>query len=406
MTEPSFAGRLRALREASGLSLRALARLTFYGKSYLHELETGAKIPTPQIARQLDRVLRANGELVAMAARPGVRRRDLVAAAGLAAALPHTLLSHGRQVGAATPARLAERTARLRRLDNYLGGADTRHAYAAEVESTTRLIRDGSYREAVGRQLLAILAEQAQLAGWAAFDAGVHDDAERLYRTSLAAAHEADDRALIGNGLALLGYQQLTLQGRSVDLADAARAAVGAAATSGVRALLHLRAAWSFANAGDADTADRYLGIGTTCLAETDGRPEPDWVYWVDGREGEIMTGRCWTVLHRPVRAIPVLERVLAGFDDTYARDKALYLTWLADAYLDANEVEMACDAVATALRLAGGVASIRPGQRVDTLLRRLEPHRALPCVVELRALAAEVATRPAPTAAATPDSP
>ncbi|MET7804788.1 helix-turn-helix domain-containing protein [Micromonospora chersina] len=60
MTEPSFAGRLRALREESGLSLRGLARLTFYGKSYLHELETGVKIPTPQIAQQLDRVLRAS----------------------------------------------------------------------------------------------------------------------------------------------------------------------------------------------------------------------------------------------------------------------------------------------------------------------------------------------------------
>ncbi|GGR96196.1 hypothetical protein GCM10010169_45910 [Micromonospora fulviviridis] len=405
MTEPSFACRLRALREESGLSLRGLARLTFYGKSYLHELETGAKAPTAQIAQQLDRVLRARGELVALAARPGVRRREFVAAAGLAAALPHTLLSHGRQVDAATPGRLAERTARLRRLDNYLGGADTRQAYAAEVESTSRLIRDGSYSEAVGRQLLAILAEQAQLAGWAAFDAGVHDEAERLYRTSLAAAREADDAPLIGNGLALLAYQQLTLHGRAVDLADAACTTVGVAATPGVRALLHLRAAWAFATAGDAGGADRHLGIGTRCLAEKDERPEPDWVYWVDRTESEVMTGRCWTALRRPVRAVPVLERVLAEFDDTYARDKALYLTWLADAYLDANEVEMACDAAATALRLAGGVASVRPGQRIDALLRRLEPHTLLPCVVELRAMTAEAATRPAPTAAPTPDS-
>lgn len=114
------------------------------------------------------------------------------------------------------------------------------------------------------------------------------------------------------------------------------------------------------------------------------------------------MTGRCWAVLHRPMRAIPALERALAEFDDTYARDKALYLSWLADAYFDANEVEQACATAVTAVRLAGGAGSIRPGQRLDSVLNRLEPHADLPCVVELRALAAEMSRRP-PTGPATP---
>ncbi|GIM87589.1 hypothetical protein Sar04_43250 [Salinispora arenicola] len=86
------------------------------------------------------------------AAGPSIGRRGFVIAAGLAAALPHTLLVHGRRVGAATPRQIAERTARLRRLDNYLGGADTHDLYAAEVHSITQLIKDGSYSEATGRQ--------------------------------------------------------------------------------------------------------------------------------------------------------------------------------------------------------------------------------------------------------------
>lgn len=97
------------------------------------------------------------------------------------------------------------------------------------------------------------------------------------------------------------------------------------------------------------------------------------------------MTGRCWTVLHRPIRAIPVLERALGTYCDTQARDKALYLSWLADAYLDANEIEQAC-AAGSAVRLASGVGSIRPGQRLDAFLHRLEPHAEMPCVVELQA--------------------
>ncbi|MFG1902555.1 helix-turn-helix domain-containing protein [Micromonospora carbonacea] len=404
MTEQSFAARLRQLRHERGLSLRGLAKLTYHGKSYLHELETGAKAPSPLVARRLDDALRAMGELVALAgSRPGLRRRDLVAA-GLAAALPQSLLTHGRRIGAAAPARLLERTARLRRLDNHLGGADTYHLYAAEVDATARLVREGSYRDDTGRQLLAVLAEQAQLAGWSAFDAGRHDDAERLYRLSLSAAHDADDAALAGNGLAFLACQQLALTGQATDTATAACERAGTTATPRVRALLHLRAAWAHALAGDNGATHRHLDLGTACLAEHDGRAEPDWVYWVDAAEGEIMTGRCWAVLHRPVRAVPVLERALLRFDDTYARDKALYLSWLADAYLDANEIEQACATAVLAARLSVDVGSPRPGQRLEAVLNRLSPHAALPCVVELSALVAEAAKRP-PTAPPTPDS-
>ncbi|NBE85092.1 helix-turn-helix domain-containing protein [Micromonospora rubida] len=403
MTDLSFADRLRQIRADKNLSLRALAKIAHYGKSYLHELETGAKTPTPQVAQRLDKILETDGDLAALAAgQRGLRRREFVAAAGLAATLPHTLLAHGRRVGAATPGRLAARTARLRRLDNHLGGADTHRLYAAEVDATTRLVQDGAYDEPTGRQLLAVLGEQAQLAGWAAFDAGNHRDADRLYRLSLAAARDAEDASLTANGMAFLAYQQLALGGQATDTAAAA-CDTAAAATPGVRALLHLRTAWAYAVAGDAGATDRHLGIGTTCLTGHDDRPDPDWVYWVDHTEGEIMTGRCWSVLHRPVRAIPVLDRALAGFDDTCVRDKALYLSWLADAYLDANEVEQACSTAALAVRLAGDIGSIRPGQRLDAVVARLDPYAHLPCVIELRELATEVSKRPPLTGPATP---
>ncbi len=394
MSDLSFSERMRQLRQDRGISLRGLARRTFYGKTYLHELETGVKPPTKAVAQRVDDALGAEGELMALTAGgPAIGRRGFViAAAGLAAALPHTLLSHGRRVGAATPGQIAERTARLRRLDSYLGGADTHDLYAAEVRSTTQLIKDGSYSEATGQQLLAVLAEQAQLAGWAAFDAGRHSDADRLYRTSLAAARDADNPPLTGNALAFLAYQQLDL-GRPATATAAASCAEANTATPGVRALLNLRAGWAYAVTGDAAQTQQHLDQGTAYLAEHDDRPEPDWVWWVDRVEGDIMAGRCWTVLNRPLRAIPGLERALAGFDDTQARDKSLYLSWLADAYLDANEVEQACATASVVARLAAGVGSIRPGQRLHEILGRLEPHAALPCVAELRSLASEMPT-------------
>ncbi len=65
------------------------------------------------------------------------------------------------------------------------------------------------------------------------------------------------------------------------------------------------------------------------------------------------------------MRAIAALEPVLATFPDTHARDKALYLTWLADAYLDVNEVKQAC-------------------LIADRAFRRLAPNAAIPAVAEL----------------------
>jgi hypothetical protein len=101
-------------------------------------------------------------------------------------------------------------------------------------------------------------------------------------------------------------------------------------------------------------------------------------VWWVDEAEIDIMAGRCWTELRRPLRAVPVLEAVLAGFDDTCARDKAPYLTWLATSYVQAHEVEQA----ATTLRRArachrGGVVPAARANHVRGAEARTSPRCA-----------------------------
>ncbi|WP_326677709.1 tetratricopeptide repeat protein [Streptomyces sp. NBC_01237] len=87
------------------------------------------------------------------------------------------------------------------------------------------------------------------------------------------------------------------------------------------------------------------------------------------------MTGRCWTELGRPLRAVPVLADALGRYPDDHARDKSLYLSWLADAYFTASEIEQAAETVDRALALAHGIASTRPRQRIAPLLDRLRPH-------------------------------
>jgi tetratricopeptide (TPR) repeat protein len=317
-----------------------------------------------------------------------VLRRDFLGSAviaGLTTGLPQlTQVDAGRRVGSDVVALLRQRTARLRRLDDILGGADTFQVYAAELDATTALLKQASYTQATGRDLLAIAAEQAQQAGWAAFDAGRHADAERLYSTSLTAANDASDRSLVGNSLAYLSYQLASTERSGIDAATASCDTAGDRAPGAVRALLFGRLAWAYAVVGDARGTDTALAHAEEAVTSDDGRAVPGWAQWMDHTQAEIVAGRCWTELHRPLRAVPVLESALAAYDDFHARDKSLYLTWLADSYIDAAEIEQAASVMNRVLDLSAGIGSVRPHQRAVTVIRRLASHRDLPLVADL----------------------
>lgn len=343
--------------------------------------------------------LRIPGRMVGLAPRPWetatnttpVDRRTVLQAAGvagLAAALPDALpASVPQRVGAGTVARLRERTARLRRLDDVLGGGDTYRLYTAEYQRTKSMLRDSTYSETAGRQLLALAAEQAQQAGWAAFDGGRERDAHALYRESRSAAEEAGAEDLARNALAFLAYQAAAADPRAAAaIASLSCEAITEETPATVRALLWERCAWARAVAGDAAATEDALTAARTALAADDAdAPQPAWSVWVDQVELDIMAGRCWTELRRPLRAVPLLVRGLGEFDEAHARDASLYSTWLAQAYTMAGEVEEAARVVGRAVELADGVASARPRQRIERVVSALAlDHGTVPAVAEL----------------------
>jgi hypothetical protein len=67
---PAFAQRLAQLMRHHGISFRVLAARTYYGKSYLHELATGRKAPTVEVAAALDRAFELDRELVTLVQDP------------------------------------------------------------------------------------------------------------------------------------------------------------------------------------------------------------------------------------------------------------------------------------------------------------------------------------------------
>ncbi|MEV5836880.1 hypothetical protein [Nocardia sp. NPDC052112] len=273
-----------------------------------------------------------------------------------------------RRIGTVDVEEIRSKFARLVDLDSYLGGADTFRLYFAELGRTEQTLSRATGTLQVRADLAELAAEQAQQAGWAAFDAGFTDTALRLFRYSQEAAEEAGSRELVANAFVHIAYA--TGKADSVVAAQTACTAIGIGAPAKARALLESRRAWLCAVAGDRDSAAHALDAVRDALEEND-QAAPHWCAWVDHAELDIMTGRVWSVLRQPDKATGPLERALAGYPDQWARDKSLYLTWLADAYLDAGNEAEAIAAADRALALAGRVASVRPLARVREVAQR-----------------------------------
>ncbi|MGW3398748.1 helix-turn-helix domain-containing protein [Streptomyces hydrogenans] len=395
----------RVARERAGISYSKIATECDIKPDRVGLLARGTgRITSFEKVVQIADALRVPGRMVGLAPRPWeaegasaappnttgpqLHRRTVLQAAtasGLAAALPalHSEPTPTR-VTTSYVARLRDRAARLRRLDDVLGGGDTCRVYMGEVQRTKAILRRESFSEKSRRQLTGLLAEQAQQAGWAYFDGGHSRDATSLYQESRMFAREAQDPALYSNSLAFLAYGTLSRDRRAaVGFAEESCATITDSTPATVRALLHERLAWACAVDQQPAGTERALQAARKALTEApEGEPQPHWSAWVDHQELDIMTGRCWTELQRPLRAVPVLSSALAAFPDTHARDKALYLSWLAEAYVTAGEIEQAATTVSRALELSQDVASTRPRQRIAAVLGKL---RSYPDVAKIR---------------------
>lgn len=290
----------------------------------------------------------------------------------------------GRRVGESAAVDLAARAHGLRLADDVLAGGDLIGPVFRELDAAVRVLRESTHTDAVRRELLRAVGELAQIAGWVASDAA-DPRAEATYRLGLDAAGEAGDKPLAAQLAGSLGYH-LVNNGRVADGAALSVAAVteaGPDAPGKTRALFHDRAAWALTQAGNAQAAMRSLGEAHEALGK-DAGDAPDWAYWVSEAELEVMDARVYTELRRPVRAIPLLSRVLRDYPATSTRERALYESWLAVAYADANEPEYAAAVASRVISLSGDVASARASERVRVVLSRLAEYRAVPEVREV----------------------
>lgn len=291
-----------------------------------------------------------------------------------------------RRAGTDTVAALASRVHALRLADDVIAGGDLIGPATRELDAAVLVYQRASHSDEVGRLLLSLVGECAQITGWIASDAGQYQRAAEVYRLGISAAREAGDGLLESNLVGSLAYQVSNVGAPSaaVQLAQASLDAAAPIPSGRARALAWDRLAWAHARAGEAQETVRALGNAAEALAVGTAEAEPSYLYWVNEGELQVMEARAYTELRRPLRAIPLLTAVLTRYDSTHARELALYLSWLAIALIDANEPEEAAAAASRMLDLSVGMTSDRTRQRAAMVLQRLAGYRDVPAVAEV----------------------
>ncbi|MGM1058359.1 helix-turn-helix domain-containing protein [Saccharothrix sp. Mg75] len=387
---------LAAFIDSSGVTRSDLARATNYDRTSISHICAGRQSPEKIFWEMADAHLKAGGRLVAahekaMDIERATRRNELerglvklrdqekpavdpirIAHEWLVADTPGIIRQNaGQRVGKTLVEELERRVIELRHLDDVVYGDDLYPLVRKELSKVEKIVRSASYSEPTGKRLLSIIGETAQLAGWVASDAGRYSEAQQLYLDGAGAAREAGDRILTAQLLSSLSYQMASV-GNAEDAALLARTATKGAdgASPVVKTLLLERVAWASARTRDRSTTMRALdAVDDTYEERSDDTEEPEWVYWLNRDEIDVMAGRCLIELGRPSEAEPLLSRAISSYDNNHVREVALYLSWLAEAFAKADVLDAAEETLDRARVAARGVNS----KRLDIRIRQVE---------------------------------
>jgi transcriptional regulator with XRE-family HTH domain len=311
---------------------------------------------------------------------------EMLAHEWLAADKPQFVeLNAGRRISDSLVATTEHRVIQLRRADDFVSGRTSHTLVYQELQATTKLLDEAALTDDQARRLLTATGELAQLAAWVAADAGLYNQAARYTEGGILAAHAADNEPLAANVISTLSYQ-LANTGNPRQAALLARTAYAGArhsATATTKALLLERVAWADAKSGDLVSCERALGLVDDNFNHARPEDDPDWVYWLNREEIDVMAGRCFTELKQPARAEPLLRSATSAYDNALIRENSLYLSWLAEDYILLNEIDVASEVAMRVLELGSRANSARTDDRLRHLAIILRRYKGVPSAAD-----------------------
>lgn len=326
-----------------------------------------------------------------------VKRRGFLTLSGTALTAPaHQWLIHqpeplvsglaGRRVSAGLADRIPAMIAELRAMDDVAGGGTVLSLVRHEFSWVAGLLDQATYDEPTGRKLHLALAELGQLAGWGAYDAGQPGLAQRYNIAALRAAHTIDNRPL---GAHILGYmaKQAAHQGQpaeAVTLAETALAGARGLQTPRLLAQLYVRYAYASATVHDASGCAAAISQARRQAELFEPDNDLPWLYWVNPAWILVEAGNSLLQLGQADQAAIMLEEGIGLFDESFARDRQLYLVHWADALArpgKQRDLEAAAHQGMTAIELAESLDSTLGVDLLRDLCHQITPHATVPAV-------------------------
>ncbi len=267
-------------------------------------------------------------------------------------------------------------TETFRLLDNKFGGGHT-HAPAAKYLdfTVTSMLRDGSYTEEIGRELLGAAAQLAHLVGWSAYDTGRSDLTERYFTKALELAAGASDLAFSAEILAAKGHHAIH-HDNPYEAIELARASQHAARKTAVPALLaeaFALEANGHALLGDSKACTFCLRQAEQAFMHSDAAEFPAWLRYFDERYLAARFAHCLRDLKDWDQARMYSLRAVTMSDDL-TRARAFNTAVLATTYIE-TDLDQACGTGLDALNLATKLRSTRIVHYIGDFRRRLHGH-------------------------------
>lgn len=293
---------------------------------------------------------------------------------------PQTIeLAQGRRISNTLVEAVEKRVIQLRRADDFITGQTSHELVRNELRATNALLTGAALTEEQARRLLTAVGELSQLGAWVAADAGLLDQAARYVRGGVLAARAAGDAPLAANVLSTYSYQVANTESPhdAVVLARTAYQGARHSATPVTKALLLERVAWAAAKANDLRGCEKTLSAVDESFLAGARDNDPDWVYWLSREEVDVMAGRCYTELRKPGRAAELLTNAIGSYDQALIRENALYLSWLAEDYIQLDDLDQAADLGTRMAELVSRTQSVRARNRLDRVASLLVPHQS-----------------------------
>ncbi|MEV5506837.1 helix-turn-helix domain-containing protein [Streptomyces orinoci] len=290
-----------ALRQR-GTSLRAAARDMKYDPAYLSRVLSGKQLPSPQLARHIDKLIGANGTLAALASATNGDSISRLAKA----------IENPSRIDAGTVKALADVLWTQRQLEDAVGPRAVLPAMRAPLATIKDLARGarGTHRSA----FVAVAAEWVQYTGW--LHAAIRRDERAIDLLSRAEelADEADDPTIAAIAVSFKGYVARQ-QGRHRGVV---RNAMAALHTPGVhpaqRCFDTLQAAQGYASAGEKREAIKMLDEAVL-LTQKEVEPPPS-LYWYRPPFFQMNIGMVYLGLNKYTDAVDFLKEGLDGLPE------------------------------------------------------------------------------------------